>query len=401
VVAAEAILGQGSRIRGQGHDAPEPGFDVDPEVSEEAALGGGVGGARKEALAGVLAAVQSRWGHGSIVRLDRDEAAKLEEARRLAREADAPRRWHELPAWWPRALPSGEVVRPATLEIVGEAGSGRLALTLLWLAAAQPTLAAFVQGGLAIYPPAVAGAGVPLSHLVLVRPPSVVPSKAHHPSTVHRPPSGRWGGSRGALDATALLLRSEAFDAVACPLGAEARVSTGFASKLATLASRSGTSLLLLTSPAARAPALGAFAEYRVRLTQRKWLWEDGELAGMKLRVATERSRTGEDSGATHKAGFTGSAGSTNDAVEHELTLRLHRAVRDGVYDAMQSAKGKVQSGGVSAAPEDGWGDRLFLQRSMRLRAEDKEGADTPWKAHGTKSKSRAPELRLVSAVTP
>jgi hypothetical protein len=264
-----------------------------------------------------------------------------------------------LPPWWPRpagAKDTGSLLRPRLLEVAGEDGSGRLTLALAWLAAARPTLAAFVDPTAApihgtapapnpkskiqnpkfsipwperFYPPAAAAAGIDLSRLVVVCPPADDP--------------------RAALDAVAVLLRSEAFDVILCPLPARARISTSFAGKLATLAARATTSLLLLTQPSLNSTsdwgaqrrhwseelgglrtsdypgALGAFADYRVRLTARRWLWEDGELAGMKLRVTTERARA---------AAMAEVEDATGGAVEHELTFRLHRRVRYGASAA-------------------------------------------------------------------
>ena len=126
---------------------------------------------------------------------------------------------------------------------------------------------------------------------------------------------------RATLDAALILLRSEAFDVVLCPLAPEARIGTTFAGTLATLAARAGTTLFLLTPPQAR--GLGAFAEYRVRLGRRRWMWTDGEIAGVRLRVATERARAaaGADLG-----------GPDAPPPEHELTLRLHRPSRHGPF---------------------------------------------------------------------
>jgi hypothetical protein len=287
----------------------------------------------------VLAAVRHRWGQHSIVRLGGGAAAPAlaHLTHGAARAAGAPRRpaqrLRELPPWWPVAFPNGAVRRPRSLEVVGGAGSGRLTLALAWLAAARPALTAVVDcaGAEAVrfYPPAAAGAGVPMERLIVVRPPPDQP--------------------RGALDAATVLLRSEAFDVVVCPLPPGVRIGSTYGGKLATLAARSGTTLLLLTTPAtgpraARSPgALAAFAEYRVRLAARRWLWQDGELAGMRLRVATERAR--------HAAAWAPGAGGglwgTDDAPpEHELTLRLHRSAGRGPF----APAGSVDPTGSSAA---------------------------------------------------
>jgi hypothetical protein len=145
---------------------------------------------------------------------------------------------------------------------------------------------------------AAASAGLDLSRLILIRPPA--------------------GSPRTILDVAAVLLRSDAFDVILCPLPAAASISTSFANKLATLAAKSGTTLLLLGGPTAR--GLGAAAQFRVRSLGRRWLWDHGELAGMRLRLTTERARA---------AGGADLA-SPQDSTEHHLTLRLHRRVRHG-----------------------------------------------------------------------
>ncbi len=333
-------------------------------------------------------------------------AAPSRGRRRPAEEADSPgeaapagverrgraRHPQELPRWWPAGGAAGPGVpgipraRPRILELVGETGSGQLTLALAWIAAAQPALAAVVDPGrraLGIpgpgprvspdsgpqvgsgpsgpgpqvgsgpsqspgqtrapsgappgtpdrpagwfYAPAAASAGIDLRRLVVVRPPED-------------------GEARDALDAIVVLLRSEAFDVVLCPLPASARISTTFAGMLATLAARSGTTLFLLTSPRAR--GLGPFAEYRVRLGRRRWVWRDGEIAGIRLRAAIERARAA--------AGMT--LGVSGEAPpEHELTLRLHRRARHGP-PAGDSPAGE--------RPATGAPDRLYLAGSTRL----------------------------------
>jgi hypothetical protein len=352
----------------------------------------------------VLAAVRHRWGHHSIVRPDGGPAAAVALAHRDSDPAGAPKRWprrlRELPPWWPVAFPNGAVRRPRSLEVVGAAGSGRLALALAWLAAARPALVAVVDcagragaggptgnaGGAGrrdgpnataagadaawFYPPAAAGAGLPLERLIVVRPP---PDE-----------------SRAALEAATVLLRSEAFDVVVCPLPPHVRIGSTYGGKLAALAARSGTTLLLLTTPpsgvgAARSPgALAAFAEYRVRLAQRRWLWRDGELAGMRLRVATERAR--------HAAAWAPGAGNdvrgADDAPpEHQLTLRLHRSAGHGPFAPDGSADvagapaawlapgAPAGAAGLAGAVDRGaapfWTpDRFYLENVARVVAE-------------------------------
>ena len=326
------------------------------------------------ALEQVLADVRRRWGHGSIVRLDggsvpsglspqgrslsgangrraagggraRDLRLETVDLRPRTAEAAGPprapvrRTRQEAPPWWPPAAQTA-VVRPRILEIVGAAGSGRLALALTWMAAARPALAAVIDAGEhAFYPPAAVAAGVDLAKLLIVRPPP--------------------GEPRAALDAVVVLLRSEAFDVVLCPVAAGTRLGLTFGGKLATLAARSGTSLVLLTEPAASgrsaAGVLQAFADYRVRLARRRWLWADGELAGMKLRVATERARASAAGN-----GSVGEAGAAGERLQHDLTFRLHRLPGPGpvlrLERATQSPAGKPL---VDQSSEEAHAERL------------------------------------------
>jgi hypothetical protein len=291
------------------------------------------------ALERVLAAVRRRWGQGSIIRLDGETSTVQDLAggkRGPGTRRTRAQRLKELPSWWPAGgAEAGHQsswlpwARPRALELVGELGGGRLALTLAWVAAARPALAAVVDPGRGLlatgaadppgeariappagwfYAPTAAMAGIDLQRLIVVRPPEEEP--------------------RAPLDAVAVLLRSEAFDVVLCPLPAYARISTTFAATLTTLAARAGTTLFLLTSPGAR--GLGAFAEYRIRLTAHRWMWEAGELAGLKLRVITERARAaaGMELGGAQAA-----------PLEHELTLRLHRHHRDGPLDSQVAGR--------------------------------------------------------------
>jgi hypothetical protein len=336
--------------------------------------------AREENLEAMLARVRQKWGYGSIVRLDRGDA--LAATKRPRR----PKTERELPPWWPHPLgpdAAAGVLRPRLLEIVAEPGSGRLTLALAWLAAARPALVAIVDIG---SPRAVGAAGVPAAAAggagvsgsgEASRPPVAEwPERFYPPAAVtagldprqlivvHPPPGDR----RAALDAVVVLLRSEAFDAVLCPLPPRARVSTSFASKLATFATRANTSLLLLTVPvygadgcaAAQGGALAAFADYRVRLGTRRWLWADGELAGMKLRATTERARGAAALGALD-APESGNAGQ----IAHDLTFRLHARARYGPSGA----------------------DHLSLTASVRIVQQPQPGAD----------EELTPLLRVVS----
>jgi hypothetical protein len=279
------------------------------------------------------------------------------------------------------------------MEVVGEPGSGRLSLALSWLAAARPLLAAVVdlpaqptqpgsrsqaaqgvpaaRAGLRrpaaaapseavgrFYPPAAASAGVDLARLIIVRPPAAVGTAGAISG------ARRNAGSGAVLEALVVLLRSEAFDVVLCSLPAGTRIGTSLGARLASLAARSGTSLLLLTEPvpeAARwaggAGALAAFAEYRVRLTGRRWLWQDGELAGLRLRVATERARGGPAQPASSAPGARHPAhaapGLVSSLVQHDLTFRLRRQVRDGPAQGGQGGiDGFYLAGSVRADPK-------------------------------------------------
>lgn len=334
---------------------PERPFST--ETDDASASDGATAPQREAQLEAALAKVRQRWGHGSIVRLDRSDvlAAAKPDRRR-------PKTEHELPPWWPRPLgPDGaqSVLRPRLLEVVAEPGSGRLTLALAWLAAARPALAAIVDTGVPFssnpasaadlsirgrdlaragdrksgdprqgviengvterfYPPAAVSAGLDPRQLVVVRPPP--------------------GDPRAPLDAVVILLRSEAFDVVLCPLPPRARVSTSFASKLSTFATRANTSLLLLSLPVygadGYAPAhggvLGAFADYRVRLGTRRWLWEDDELTGMKLRATTERARGASLDLSDLSDLATSDASIPATDVSHDLTFRLRPSARYG-----------------------------------------------------------------------
>ena len=129
---------------GSGSDsAPGTGFGPD---SGSGSGSGSEAPARRTALEAVLQKVRLRWGHGSIVRLDGEGEGEGEgESRGSPAPAPPPppRRPKELPPWWPGA--GGPWTRPRILELTGEAGEGRLALALAWLAAARPALVAVVD----------------------------------------------------------------------------------------------------------------------------------------------------------------------------------------------------------------------------------------------------------------
>ena len=289
--------------------------------------------ANPHALQDALAAVRTRWGVHSIVPLDAHRAT------RAAPDADA----STPPLWWPTP---GTAPAPQLLELSGPASSGKLTLALLWLAALPldgPLAIVDVAG--TVYPPAAAACGLDLRRLVVVRPPQ----------------------RRDLLRVVLELTRSEGFDAVLATLDATASVSLAEAGQLRSFAAASQTSVLALRESAsstlspwdragarvsplslrerarvrvpsapdptpplphssqpllpnreragvrvteADAPtpeAVLPLVDTRLRVVDHAWLWEDGELAGQRLRLCTERSRQG-------LAG-----------TEHELTLRLSR----------------------------------------------------------------------------
>ncbi|HET7768816.1 MAG TPA: hypothetical protein VFN74_08555 [Chloroflexota bacterium] len=300
---------------------------------------------RTAALQRAMAEVHGRWGHGAV-RLGSDSDAPVQ---RLA-HPETRARLHGLPVWWPRP---GVAPRPRSIELVGDHHGAPLSLALAWIAAARPALVAVVEdpGGVRFHIDAAAGAGIPLDRLIVVRPPA--------------------GERRVALDAAVVLLRSEAFDVVVCPLplGERTGISTTFANKLATLASKAGTTLLLLTGPRGR--SLGAAAEFRVRSLGRRWLWEHGELAGMKLRLVTERARAA------------GGAGLDGDRTEHEITLRMQRRARHG-----PAASTSWTTSGIGLPTEGtaadvggraGGADRLRLAAAVRVAGGERAGPAEEW----------------------
>jgi hypothetical protein len=245
-----------------------------------------------EGLREALAAVRGRWGVHSVVRLEDFRAA------RTASPAPASAR----PPWWPTAGPA-----PASqlLELIGPASGGKLTLALLWLAALPSDgPLALVDAAGAVHPPAAAACGIDLRRLVVVRPP--------------RP--------RDFLPAVLELTRSDGFDAVLASLDASTPISLAEAGQLRSFAASNQTAVLVLrpTTPLHRPPSRreqeGAgtplahhreatlpLVDTRLHIEAHTWLWEDGELAGQRLRVRSERSRLG-------LAG-----------VAHELVLRLYR----------------------------------------------------------------------------
>ena len=186
-----------------------------------------------------------------------------------------------LPPWWPGAE---GYRRPSIFELSGPASCGKLSLALLWLAAAAPGWAGGRgRSGGTFYPPAAAAAGLDLDRLVVVTPPD----------------------RRGAAEAVSLLLSRAGFDAVLWPIEWRARPFGLDSVKLSTLATRSSTTLVALVTDHRRAPkasvsrdagtrrrgGLFASADLRLRVTGWEWTWRDGELAGVRPRVRTERLR--------------------------------------------------------------------------------------------------------------
>jgi hypothetical protein len=222
-----------------------------------------------------------------------------------AREAEAA---PALPPWWPGAE---GYVRPGIFELSGPVSCGKLGVALLWLAAAsRGGLVAVVDLDGTFYPPSAAAAGLDLERLVCVRPPD----------------------RRGAVEAVSLLLGSAGFDAILWPLVWKTRPLSLDSVRFSTLAARSNTTLLALVtdhrrvrSPSAALTTqatpsgldtgeyvqagtrrsrrrddalpdgdtarLFTSADLRLRVTGWEWAWRDGELAGVRPRLRTERMR--------------------------------------------------------------------------------------------------------------
>ena len=163
-------------------------------------------------------------------------------------------------------LPQGGLPLGHSVELCGEAASGRTSLALRAVAAAhrELRLCAWVDGPKELYPPAAAALGVDLERLLVVRPQAFAQRV--------------W--------AAVQLARSGAFTAVVVDLtlgvgapGRPERLALTEARKLADAAARGGTLVLLLTSPEAPADGLA-----RLRLEARGVLGWSVEL---------ERSRGG------------------------------------------------------------------------------------------------------------
>ncbi|NOJ93572.1 recombinase RecA [Corallococcus coralloides] len=148
-------------------------------------------------------------------------------------------------------LPQGGLPLGHSVELCGEAASGRTSLALRAVASAhrELRLCAWVDGPKELYPPAAAALGVDLERLLVVRPQAFA--------------QRAW--------AAVQLARSGAFTAVVVDLtlgvgapGRPERLALTEARKLADAAARGGTLVLLLTSPEAPADGLA-----RLRLEAR------------------------------------------------------------------------------------------------------------------------------------
>lgn len=234
--------------------------------------------AEATAIESVLGAVQERWGMHSLTRgyngalASGLSASQAPQAPQTARAAPVP----TLPPWWPGAV---GYLRPSILELSGPPSCGKLGLSLLWLAAAsRGGLLAVMDLDRTFYPPAAAASGLDLDRLVVVRPPD----------------------RRGTAEAVSLLLSSGGFDAILWPVEWKTRPSNLDSVRLSTLAARSSTTLLALVTDRRRAVYAGSTgagsrlfpsADVRLRVTGWEWTWRDGELAGVRPRVRTERLR--------------------------------------------------------------------------------------------------------------
>jgi protein ImuA len=131
-----------------------------------------------------------------------------EQIRRIERKpgrraASAASGWEEVD----RRLPGGGFPHGALSEVTGGPASGKTALALSVVAGAlrRGALAAWVDGGGELYPPAAAALGVDLERLLIVRPPEVSSTRGD-------------GGAVAGLWAAEALLGSGAFEVVAIDL---------------------------------------------------------------------------------------------------------------------------------------------------------------------------------------
>jgi hypothetical protein len=222
---------------------------------------------------------------------------------------------------------------PPILEVGVATGAGRLTFMLAWAAALRPDLLAIIDGspvedGARLYPPAVAVThGLPSTcRPIVVRPGGAQPEHQGTPREV----------TRAIVDALFILLRSEAFDAILCPMPTGARLTTAAAATLASMAARAGTALVVMTGSGAGARGappralLGPSAAYRLVIADHRWAWCDGELAGLQLEVHTHRARGGAEASLSN-GDAPARLGSQKQALAtHVLDFRLRRTMRDG-----------------------------------------------------------------------
>ncbi|MFN8637489.1 MAG: hypothetical protein U0893_26860 [Chloroflexota bacterium] len=294
--------------------------------------------AEATAIEAVLGAVQERWGIHSLTRGYNGALASglsASQAAQVARAAPVP----TLPPWWPGAV---GYLRPSLLELSGPPSCGKLGLSLLWLAAAsRGGLLAVMDLDRTFYPPAAAASGLDLDRLVVVHPPD----------------------RRGTAEAVSLLLSSGGFDAILWPVEWKTRPSNLDSVRLSTLAARSSTTLLALVTDRRRAvyasssgagSRLFPSADVRLRVTGWEWTWRDGELAGVRPRVRTERLR-GAPSGQEWELRLERPADDLDTTVAHDATADRGDPSENGLRLA---AAFPLRGGGVGAAGSAGPADR-------------------------------------------
>ena len=169
------------------------------------------------------------------------------------------------------------IPRGRVSELTGPRGGGALTLGLRTLAAAldQGGLAAYVDLPGTFAPTAGAALSLDLSRLVVVRPPD----------------------ADAALQATATLLRSNAFEALLLDLEAT-RPPVNRWSHLADLAGRGAAGLVVVTaSGGRRVTGLPYLASLRLGVACRGWRWQRSRLTqapvGLTLEVRVLKSRSG------------------------------------------------------------------------------------------------------------
>ncbi|RKI58896.1 recombinase RecA [Corallococcus sp. AB049A] len=240
-------------------------------------------------------------------------------------------------------LPQGGLPLGTSVELCGEAASGRTSLALRAVASAhrELRLCAWVDGPKELYPPAAAALGVDLERLLVVRP-QLFAQRV-------------W--------AAVQLARSGTFTAVVVDLtlgvgvpGRPERLALTEARKLADAAARGGTLVLLLTSPEAPADGLA-----RLRLEARGVQGWSVELersrgGGVGTRVVSPWSalypEVGLDAGARlldADAEAPGDAGpgfyrDPGDRVRNGLGILGQRPGRDAPMPSLGSALSQSQS---------------------------------------------------------